>query len=147
LKRWNCCKADWKHFGLLACEYFEKLPPVDISNIERAYQDFARACYLRPNNVSHVTVERTMCHVRTKSVRPFITPSSEPQWGLTPIQSLCPYFFGSYRRSTSDGKKLSMPSTSFTPTARHGSPSINLMARLDTPHTSTPSPPTQQQAS
>jgi len=49
---------------------------------------FARAYYLWPNNVSHMAVERTMCHAGTKSVRPSIAPSPEPQWGLTLIEPL-----------------------------------------------------------
>ena len=36
------------------------------------------------------------------------------------IETLCPYFLGSNRRNRSDGKKLSIPSTSRTPAARHG---------------------------
>jgi len=57
-------------------------------------KSFARACYPRPSNVSHVAVGRSMCHAGTKSARPSIAPSSEPQWGLTLIESLCPYFLG-----------------------------------------------------
>jgi len=40
---------------------------------------FAIAYYLRPNNESHVAVERTMCYAGAKSARPSIAPSSEPQ--------------------------------------------------------------------
>jgi len=61
-----------------------------------------------------------MCHVGTKSAGPFVAPSSEPQWGLTLIETSCPYFLGSNRRSRSDGEKLSIPSTSCTPAARRG---------------------------
>jgi len=67
---------------------------------------FERAYYLRPNNASHVAVARTMCHAGTKSARPSITPSPEPQWGLTLIEPLRPYYLGSGRRSRSDGGKL-----------------------------------------
>ena len=41
-------------------------------------KNFARACFPRPNNVSHVAVGRTMWHVGTKSARPSIAPSPEP---------------------------------------------------------------------
>ena len=43
------------------------------------------------------------------------------------------YFHGSTKKSRSDGKKLSIPSTSGTPAARHGAPSIKLLAGPDTP--------------
>ena len=75
-----------------------------------------------------------MCHVGTKSARPFIAPSSEPQWGLTLIEPLHPYIHGSIRRGRSDGKKLSVPSTSPTPAARCGAPSTNLLAGPDRGH-------------
>jgi len=39
---------------------------------------FARAYFLRPNNVSHVAAGRTMCHAGTKSARPSIAPLPEP---------------------------------------------------------------------
>ena len=75
---------------------------------------FARAWYPRPNNVSQVAVARTMCHVGTKSVRPSIAPSSEHQWGITLTEPLRPYYLGYNGRSRSDGRKLSIPSTSRT---------------------------------
>jgi len=50
--------------------------------------------YPRPNNVSHVAVGRTMCYTGTKSVKPSICPSFEPQWGLTLIELLRPYYLG-----------------------------------------------------
>jgi len=81
---------------------------------------FARAYYLRPNNASHVAVGSTMCHAETKSARPFIAPSPEPQWGLTLIEPLRPYYLGSGRRSRSNGRQLSIPSTSRTLAARRG---------------------------
>ena len=40
---------------------------------------FARAYFLRLNNVSHVAVGRTMCHAGTKSARPSIASLSEPR--------------------------------------------------------------------
>ena len=86
-----------------------------------------------------------MCHVGTKSARPFIAPSSEPQWGLTQIEPLRPCFPGSNRRSRSDGRKLSIPSTYCTLVARRGAPSMNSLAGLDAlvtcaPSRRTPSP-------
>ena len=66
----------------------------------------ARAYYLRPNNASHMAVGRTMCHAGTKSARPSIAPSPEPQWGLTLIEPLHTYYLGSDRKSRSDGRKL-----------------------------------------
>jgi len=67
-----------------------------------------------------MVVARTMCHVETKSARPFIAPSSEPVVtdSNTPIKPLSPYFHGSNRKSRSDGRKLSTLSTSRTPAAR-----------------------------
>jgi len=80
-----------------------------------------------------------MCHVGTKSARPSIAPSSKPQWGLTPTEPLCRYSLDCNRRSRSDGRKLSTPSTSRTPVARHGEQSTNLFARLDAPLACAPS--------
>jgi len=97
---------------------------------------FARACYPRINNVSHVAVARTMYHVATKSVRSSIAPSSELHWGLTLIELLRPYFLGQNR---SDGRKLSIPSPSHTPAAWHGAPSMNSLAGLDAPPVYAPS--------
>jgi len=91
---------------------------------------FVRAYYLGPNNVglSHVAIGRTTCHNGTKTARPSIAPSSEPQWGLTRIEPLRPYYLSSGRRSRSDGRKLFIPSTSRTLAARRGEPSTNLLA-------------------
>ena len=50
--------------------------------LRRHTRNFVRACYFRPKKVSHMTVAKTMCHVRSKSARPSIVPSSETQWGL-----------------------------------------------------------------
>jgi len=43
VKRWNFRKADWKRFRLLTDESVERLPPPDIPNIEKAYQDFCES--------------------------------------------------------------------------------------------------------
>jgi len=66
-----------------------------------------------------------MCYVRTNRARPFIAPSSEPQWGLTLTEPLRVYFNSSTIRSRSGGKKLSIPSTSRNPAARRGALSTN----------------------
>ena len=94
---------------------------------------FARAYFLRLNNVSHVAVGRTICHAGTKSARPSIAPLSEPQWWLPLTEPPHPYSLDYNRRSRSDGRKLSNPSTSRTPAARRGEHSINLLAGLGTP--------------
>jgi len=75
---------------------------------------FARAYYLRSNNASHVVVGRTIYHAGTKSARPSIVPTPEPHRGLSLIEPLRLYYLGSGRRSRSDGRKLSIPSTSRT---------------------------------
>jgi len=99
----------------------------------------ARAYFLRLNNVSHVAAGRTMCHVGTKIARPSIAPLSEPQWGLPLTEPPRPYSLDYDRRSRSDGRKLSTPSISRTPAARHGEPSTNLLAGLDAPAACAPS--------
>jgi len=43
VKRWNFRKDNWKRFCLFTDESVERLPPPDISNIERAYQDFCES--------------------------------------------------------------------------------------------------------
>jgi len=43
VKRWNFRKADWKRFCHLTDESVERLPYLDTSNIERAYQDFCKS--------------------------------------------------------------------------------------------------------
>ena len=63
----------------------------------------------------------------------FIVPSWEPQWRLTLTESLHPHFHGRSRRGRSDGKKLSISSTSRTLIGRLGAPSINVLTRSDTP--------------
>jgi len=99
---------------------------------------FARGYFLRLNNVSHVTIGRTMCHAGTNSARPSIAPLSEPQWGLTLTDPLRHYFLD-YNRSRSDGRKLSTPSTTGTLATRHGEQSLNLLAGLDAPLACAPS--------
>jgi len=61
MKRWNIRKADWKCFCLVTDEAVERLPPRDISNIERDYQDFcdsllsaARQCITRGRRKNYV---------------------------------------------------------------------------------------------
>jgi len=39
-----------------------------------------------------MAVARTVYHVERKSAKPFIVPSSKPQWGLTLTERLRPYF-------------------------------------------------------
>jgi len=51
-----------------------------------------------------MAVARTMCHVGTKSARPFVAPSSDPQWGLTLTKLCCPYFCRSTRRGRMIGR-------------------------------------------
>jgi len=141
VKRWNFRKADWKRFCFLTGESVERLPPPDTTDIERAYQDFARAYFLWLNNVSHVAVGRTMCHAGTKSARPSIAPLSAPQWGLTLTEPPRPYSLDYNRRNRTDGRKLSTPSSSRTPSAKHGEQSTNSLAGLDAPLPCAPSRP------
>ena len=89
------------------------------------------------NNAFHVAVARNVCHVGTKNARPSIAASSE--WGLARIEPLRPYFLGSNRRSRSDEKKLSIPSTSRTLVERRGETSTNSLAGLDAPLACAPS--------
>ena len=70
---------------------------------------------------------------------PSIALLSEPQWGLPLTEPLRPYSLDYNRRSRSDGRKLSTPSTSRTPAARRGEPSTNLLAGLDAPPACAPS--------
>ena len=100
---------------------------------------FARAYFLQLNNACHMAVGRTMCHVGTKSARPSIAPLSEPQWGLTLTEPPHLYSLNYNRRSSSDGRKLSTPSTSCASVARRGEHSTNLLAGLDAPLASAPS--------
>ena len=102
---------------------------------------FARAYFLRLNksNVSHVAVGRSMFHAGTKSARPSIAPLSEAQWGLPLTEPPRPYYLDYNKRSRSDGRKLSIPSTSRTLAARRGERSTNLLAGLDAPLACAPS--------
>jgi len=59
-----------------------------------------------------------MCHVGTKTVRPFISSSSELQSGLNMTKPIRPYFDGWTRSSKIDGNKLSMLSTCRIPASR-----------------------------
>ena len=80
-----------------------------------------------------------MCRAGTTSAWPSIAPSSEAQWGLTLIEPPCPYYLDYNRRSRSDGRKLSISSTSRTLATRRGKPSTNLLAGLDAPLACAPS--------
>ena len=104
------------------------------------WRNMSEDLYLQLSNASHVVITRTMCHAGTKSVRPFIAPSSEPHCVLTLIELFYPFFHSSNRGSRIDGTKLSIPSTSRTPAARCGPPSINLLAGLDAPLAYAPLP-------
>ena len=139
VKRWNFRKADWKRFCLLAGEFVERCHLRTHQTLRGHTRVFARAYYPPPNNVTHVAVGRTMFYAGTKSARPSIAPSSEPQWGLTLIEPLRPYYLGYNRKSSSDGRKLLIPPTSRTQAARRGEPSTNLLTSLDTPLTCAPS--------
>jgi len=99
----------------------------------------ARVYFPRPNNVSHVAAGRTMCHAGIKSARPSVVLSPEPQWVLTLIEPLRPYYLDLNRRSRSDNRRLSIPSTSRTLAARRGEPSTKLLAGLDSPLARAPS--------
>ena len=118
---------------LLTDESVERLPPPNTSNIERVYQDFcenllsaAKQCMPRSRRKNHVPCWE-------KSSRPYISPSTWPQWGLNLIEPRRSYYLGSGGRRRSDGRKLLIPSTSRTLAARRGEPSRNLLARLDAP--------------
>jgi len=70
VKRWNFCKADWKHFCLTG-ESVERLPPPDTTNIEKAYQKFcesllsvAKQCIPRGRRKKFLL--RTMWHFGTE---------------------------------------------------------------------------------
>ena len=107
VKYWNFRKADWKRFCLPAGESVERLPLPGTSNIERAHQDFARAYHPQPNNVSTWPSEDLYAMLGQR-VRGTL---SEPQWRLTLIEPLRPYYLG-YNRNRSK------PSTSRTLAAR-----------------------------
>ena len=82
---------------------------------------------------------KELCAMLRQSARPSIAPPSEPQWGLTVTEPPCPYYLDFNRRSRSDGRKLSIPSTSPTPAAMRREPSTNLLAGLDAPLACAPS--------
>jgi len=94
--------------------------------LRRHTRNSARACYLLLKNPSHMTVTRTMCHVGTKSARPFIAHFFQAPAALSLLSHI-------YQQCRSDGKKLSVPSTSCTPAAKCGAASINVLVGLDTP--------------
>ena len=133
MKRWNFRRAKWKRFCLLTGKSVERLLPPDTPDIERAYQDFYKSLLSAAKQCIRMAAGRTMCHAGTKSARPSIAPLSDPQWGLPLTESPRPYSLHYNSRSRSDGRKLSTPSTSHTPAARHGEPSTNLLAGLDAP--------------
>jgi len=98
VKLWNLHKADWKRFYLLTVESVERLPPPDTTNIEKAYQEFCES--LLSAAEQYIS---TGCH---KNYVPFWVKECEPQWGMTLMEPLRPYFHGSNRRGRSDGKRL-----------------------------------------
>jgi len=92
---WNFRKAHWSCFFLLTGESIERLPPQETKTTRGYTRNFARSCHLRLNNISHVAVARTICHVGTKTARLFIAHSSKIQRGLTLIEPLRPCLRGS----------------------------------------------------
>jgi len=73
-KLWNFRKADWKRFCLLTSGFVERLPPMDISNIERTYQDFcesllsaAKQCIPRDRRKNYVPCWDKECETLYRS--------------------------------------------------------------------------------
>jgi len=108
----------------LTGESVERLPPPDIPDIERAYQDFcqsllpaARKCIPFGRRKNYVPYWDKECETLYRSfIRvPVGTDSDKTTSSL----------FDYNRRSRSDMRKLSSPSTSRTLAARRGEPSIN----------------------
>jgi len=72
----GCMEALWPSYKWIL---WEISTPLDITNIEKAYQELAKV-NLRVKNVSHLAVARTVCHVGTMSASPSTAPSSETQY-------------------------------------------------------------------
>jgi len=80
VKRWNFRKADWSAFAFSQVKLFERLPPLDTTNIERAYQEFcesllyvAKQCIPCARRKNYVPCWDKKCETLYQS---FI----EPQW-------------------------------------------------------------------
>ena len=70
-----------------------------ISRRHTTRRNYVKTCCMGLlSNISHVAVARTICRAGTKSARPSIAPSSEPQCGLTLTEPFLPWFHGSTRR-------------------------------------------------
>ena len=130
VKCWNFRKADWKHFCLLKGESVERLPPLDTPDIEKAYQDFCES-------LLSAAKQCIPCGRRKNYVpcwdKEFVTPNHSFIRAPVGTPSDRAYSLDYNRRSRSDERKLSTPSTSRTPAARRGEPSTNLLAGLDAP--------------
>ena len=103
----------------------------------KAYQEyFAKTCYFRLSNASHVAVAITMCHAGTKSARSSFLRAPA---GFDSDRAALSLLSRIEEENRSDGKKLSIPSTSRTLAARRGAPSINLLGGLEAPFACAPS--------
>jgi len=133
---WNLVKfarLKWNRFCLLAGESVERLPPTHTTNFEKAYQELCESLlYVAKQSIPRG--HRKNC-VRCwdRECETFQRSLFEPQWGLTLTEQLRPYVCGSTRRSRNVGMKLSIPSTSCTPAAKHGAPSTKILAGPDPP--------------
>ena len=141
VKHWKFRKAYWKRFCLLAGESVERLPPPNSTKTEKVYQAFfesllfaAKQCIPRGRRKNCAPCWDKGCESLHRS---FLRAPARTNFDRAALSQQ--YFLGSNRRSRSDGKKLSIPSTSRTPATRRGAPSINLLSGLDAPLTCAPS--------
>jgi len=106
------------------------LPPLDTPDIDRAYQDFcesllsaAKQCISLGRRKNYVPCWDKECETLYRSfIRAPVGTASEPPR---------PYSIDYNRRSRSDGRKLSTPSTSRTLATRRVEQSTNILAGLD----------------
>ena len=129
VKRCNFHKADWKRFCFLTVKSVERLPPPDTTKIEKAYQELyesplstAKQCITLGRGKNYVPCRDIECKALYRSFlrAPMETGSDRAASSILHAWTI---------RSRSDGKKLSIPSTSRTPAARRGAPSTNFIKR------------------
>ena len=129
VKRCNFHKADWKRFCFLTVKSVERLPPPDTTKIEKAYQELyesplstAKQCITLGRGKNYVPCRDIECKALYRSFlrAPMETGSDRAASSILHASTI---------RSRSDGKKLSIPSTSRTPAARRGAPSTHFKKR------------------
>jgi len=128
----NCRKAYRKRFCLLQDNPLRDRHLRKQKTPKRHTRNYARTCCLRLNNLSHLTVARTVCHAGQSVRDPSSLLPPSPS-GNDTDRAASSLLSPLDQKRQERWKGASFPSISRTPAVRYGAPSITLSAGLDTP--------------